>query len=115
MEAVEVEWWHRRSRKADAFLLDDIQLIAGKDQTQDELFNLFNVLADTEKQLVFAADRPPAQLEGVAPRLVTRFEGGLVVELSAPDRPMRAELVRRLLAVHGVAADDEGIEFLSSR
>jgi chromosomal replication initiator protein len=115
IDADKVEWWRRRYRKADAFLLDDVQLIAGKDQTQDELFNLFNVLADAEKQLVFAADRPPAQLEGVAPRLVTRFEGGLVVELSAPDRPMRAELVRRLLAVHGVAADDEVIDFLASR
>ncbi|MFI5280171.1 MAG: DnaA ATPase domain-containing protein [Gemmatimonadales bacterium] len=115
IDADKVEWWRRRYRKAEAFLLDDVQLIAGKEQTQDELFNLFNVLADTEKQLVFAADRPPAQLEGVAPRLVTRFEGGLVVELTAPDRPMREELVRRLLAVHGVAADAEVVEFLASR
>ncbi|MFI5208143.1 MAG: DnaA ATPase domain-containing protein [Gemmatimonadales bacterium] len=115
IDADKVEWWRRRYRKADAFLLDDVQLIAGKEQTQDELFNLFNVMADTEKQLVFAADRAPAQLEGVASRLVTRFEGGLVVELSAPDRPMREELVRRLLSVHGVAADEEVVEFLASR
>jgi chromosomal replication initiator protein DnaA len=115
IDADKVEWWRRRYRKADAFLLDDVQLISGKEQTQDELFNLFNVLADSEKQLVFAADRPPAQLVYVAPRLITRFEGGLVVELAAPDRPMRAELVRRMLAVHGVAADNEVIDFLASR
>ncbi len=115
IDADKVEWWRRRYRNADAFLLDDVQLVAGKDQTQDELFNLFNVLAEAEKQLVFAADRPPAQIEGLAARLVTRFEGGLVVELAAPDRPMRAELVRRMLAVDDVAADEEVIEFLASR
>jgi chromosomal replication initiator protein len=115
IDADKVEWWRRRYRNADAFLLDDVQLVAGKDQTQDELFNLFNVLADAEKQLVFAADRPPAQIEGLSARLVTRFEGGLVVELAAPDRPMRVELVRRMLAVQDVAADEEVIEFLASR
>jgi len=115
IDAANVEWWRRRYRRVDAFLLDDVQLIAGKEQTQEELFNLFNALADAEKQLVFGADRLPAQLDGVAPRLVTRFEGGLVVELAAPDRAMRATLVRRLLDGHGVRADDDAVEYLASR
>jgi chromosomal replication initiator protein DnaA len=115
IEAGNVEWWRRRYRRADAFLLDDTQLIGGKEQTQDELFNLFNVFADAEKQLVFAADRLPAQLDQVASRLVTRFEGGLVVELAAPDRPMRAQFVRRLLDAQGVQADDDVVEYLAAR
>lgn len=115
IDADKVEWWRRRFRTADAFLLDDVQLIGGKEQTQDELFNLFNVLADKEKQIVFAADRVPSQLAGVAARLVTRFEGGLVVELAAPDRPMRAELARRVLAAHGINAGEDVVEFLASQ
>jgi chromosomal replication initiation ATPase DnaA len=115
LEAGNVESWRRRYRRADAFLLDDVQLVAGKEQTQDELFNLFNVLAEAEKQLVFAADRLPAQLSGVAARLVTRFEGGLVVELAAPDRPMRERMVRRLLAAQGVSAEDDVVEYLAAR
>ncbi len=115
LEAGNVEWWRRRYRRADAFLLDDTQLIGGKEQTQDELYNLFNVFADAEKQLVFAADRAPAALEQVAARLVTRFEGGLVVELAAPDRTMRAAFVRRLLEAQGIQADDDVVEYLAAR
>ena len=115
IESGHVEWWRRRYRRADAFLLDDVQQLAGKDQTQEELFNLFNVLADAEKQLVFSADRLPSQLEGVAARLVTRFEGGLVVELAAPDRAMRVVLVRRLLDGHHIKAEDDVVEYLAAR
>lgn len=115
IEQGRIEWWRRRYRRADAFLLDDVQLIGGKEQTQDELFNLFNVFADADKQLVFAADRMPHALLNVAPRLVSRFEGGLVVELAAPDRTMREVMVRRLLESHKVAADDDVAQYLAAR
>jgi chromosomal replication initiation ATPase DnaA len=115
LDAGRVAWWLRRYRRADALLLDDVQLLAGRERTQDELFNLFNVFADAEKQLAFTADHVPAQLAGIAPRLTTRFEGGLVVELAAPDRLMRAEMLRRLLAAHQVAAADDVIEYLAAR
>jgi chromosomal replication initiation ATPase DnaA len=115
IEAGKIEWWRRRYRRADVFLLDDVQLVAGKEQTQDELFNLFNAFAEAEKQLVFAADRPPAALEGVAPRLVTRFEGGLVVELAPPDRAMREVMVQRLLEAQGVRADQDLVQYLAAR
>jgi len=115
VEAGNVDVWRRRYRRADAFLLDDIQQIAGKDQTQDELFNLFNALAEAEKQLVFAGDRPPSRLEGVEARLLTRFEGGLVVELTAPDRAMREIMVRRLLEAQEVKADADVVQYLAAR
>ncbi len=115
IEAGNVDWWRRRYRRADAFLLDDVQLIAAKEQTQDELFNLFNAFADADKQLVFTADRPPAALTGVAARLVTRFEGGLVVELAAPDRAMREAMVRRLLTTQQIGHDDDVVQYLAAR
>ena len=115
LDAGRVEWWRRRYRRADVLLLDDIQLLAGRERTQDELFNLFNAFANEGRQLGFTADRVPAQLAGIAPRLTTRFEAGLVVELTAPDRPMRAEMVRRLLAVREVNAEDEVVQYLAAR
>ena len=115
LDAGRIEWWRRRYRRASALLLDDVQLLAGRDKTQEELFNLFNVFADEGRQLAFTADRVPAQLSGLAPRLTTRFEAGLVVELTAPDRPMRAEMVRRLLAARGVAAEDDVVQYLAAR
>ncbi len=115
MDAGRIEWWRRRYRRADALLLDDVQLLAGRERTQDELFNLFNAFTDAERQLAFTADRAPAQLAGIAPRLITRFEGGLVVELAAPDRPMREEMVRRLLAARRVSADEDVVQYIAAR
>jgi len=115
LDAGRIEWWRRRFRRADALLLDDVQLLAGRDATQEELFNLFNAFSDAEKQLAFTADRAPGQLAGVAARLTTRFEGGLVVELAPPDRTMRTAMVRRLLAARHVTSDDDAIDYLASR
>ena len=109
------DWWRRRYRGADALLLDDVQLLAGKERTQEELFNLFNAFQDANKQLVFTANRLPAQLEGIAPRLVSRFSEGLVVEVAPPDREMRSEMARRLLAAEHVSADPGVLEYLASR
>jgi len=109
------DWWRRRYRGADALLLDDVHLLAGKERTQEELFNLGNAFQDGNKQLVFTADRLPSQLEGIAPRLVSRFSEGLVVELAPPDREMRAEMARRLLAAQHVWTGPGVIEYLASR
>lgn len=109
------DWWRRRYRGADALLLDDVQLLAGKERTQEELFNLFNAFQDAGKQMVFSADRQPADLEGVAPRLVSRFSEGLVVGLGPPDREMRAEMVRRLLAAQNVCVDPGAVDYIASR
>ena len=109
------DWWRKRYRGADALLLDDVQLLAGKERTQEELFNLFNAFQDAGKQLVFSADRQPQDLEGVAPRLVSRFSEGLVVGLGPPDREMRAEMVRRLLAAQNVCTDPGAVDYIASR
>jgi chromosomal replication initiator protein DnaA len=110
-----VDWWRRRYRRVDALLLDDVQLLAGKEQSQDELFNLFDVLNDAEKQMVFAADHVPSQLEGLAARLVSRFEGGLLVELAPPDRAMRETLVRRYIEQQALSAAGDVVEYLAAR
>jgi chromosomal replication initiator protein len=92
-----VERWRARYRSADLLVIDDVQLLVDKERTQDELFHLFNHLVARGSQIVLTSDRPPRELLGVADRLRSRFEGGLVVSLQAPDRNVRERLVARWL------------------
>jgi len=110
-----MDWWRARYRRATALLLDDIHLIAEKERTQEELFNLFNVLQDRERQLVFTAPTHPKTLEGVEERIRSRLEGGLVVELGEPDRVVRRAVLERLLAQQEVPFDETLLEYLADR
>jgi len=110
-----VAGWRGRYRRATAFLLDDVHLIAAKDRTQEELFVLFNVLMDAGRQLVFTSAAPLAELTGVEARLRSRLEGGLVVELPAPDSAIRERVLARELETKLGAADPELAGYLASR
>jgi chromosomal replication initiator protein DnaA len=110
-----VDWWRARYRRATALLLDDIHLIAGKDRTQEELFNLFNLLHDGERQLVFAAPAHPNTLVGVEERIGSRLEGGLVVELGEPDRDVRRAVLERLFAQQEATPDAALLDYLADR
>ncbi|MBL0940651.1 MAG: ATP-binding protein [Gemmatimonadaceae bacterium] len=89
------EQWRARYRSADVFILDDIQELEGKERTQDELFHLFNQLMSQGAQVVLTSARAPRALAGLADRLRSRFEGGLVVALPARERPRMEQLVPR--------------------
>jgi chromosomal replication initiator protein len=110
-----VEWWRARYRRATALLLDDIHLIAGKDRTQEELFNLFNLFVDQERQLVFTVPVHPSKLENVEQRLISRLGGGLVVELLEPDRDVRRAALERMLAQQHVSPDTALLDYLADR
>ncbi len=107
--------WRRRYRRVDALLMDDLQAVAGKERTQDEVFELFGDLLDAGKQIACTAAQLPRDMTGLDERLRVRFEGGLVVELAPPDVAMREQLYRRFL--DGVAADqlDPLARYLASR
>jgi chromosomal replication initiator protein DnaA len=107
--------WRARYRRASAFLLDDVHLIAAKDRTQDELFVLFNALMDQGRQLVFTSGSPLADLAGVEARLRSRFEGGLVVELPPPDAAVRERVLARDLEAKLGAPDAELAAYLAAR
>jgi chromosomal replication initiator protein len=110
-----VDRWRGRYRNATALLLDDVQFVAGKERTQEELFHVFNALHGDGKQLVFASDRPPRELSGLEDRLRSRFEGGLVVEMTSPDRPLRELLFGRFLEQAGVVPPSELLSYLAER
>jgi len=110
-----VDRWRSRYRNASALLLDDVQFVAGKERTQEELFHVFNALYAEGKQLVIVSDRPPRELTGLEDRLRSRFEGGLVVNMQSPDRALRERLYAKFLNDLGVDVPAEIISYLSDR
>jgi chromosomal replication initiator protein DnaA len=110
-----IDWWRARYRRATAFLLDDIQLLAGKERTQEELFNLFNQFLDADRQLVFTAPAHPNTLEGLEERIVSRLEGGLVVEIQEPDKELKRAALERLLKSQRVTTEAALVDYLVDR
>jgi chromosomal replication initiation ATPase DnaA len=110
----QIERFRARYRAADALLIDDVQFVAGKERTQEELFHVFNHFHSAGKQLVFVSDVPPKAIEGLEERLRSRFEGGLVAELEAPDRALREKLLARYLADAG-EVDTALLQYLAER
>ena len=107
--------WRARYRAVSAFLLDDVHLVAEKDRTQDELFVLFNFLAESGRQMIFTSALPLAELVGVEARLRSRLEGGLVVDLPAPEREVRQLVIERLMVAKLGTLDPGLAEYLGSR
>jgi chromosomal replication initiation ATPase DnaA len=105
--------WRQRLRRLDALLIDDVTAFAGKERSQEELYLLYNLLLESNRQMAFTSPVAPGLLEGFEPRLATRLAGGLVVELGVPDREARLREVERLLGP--AASDPDLVEFLASR
>jgi chromosomal replication initiator protein DnaA len=110
-----VNWWRIRYRRITALLLDDIHLLSGKERSQEELFWLFNLLHEGGKQMVFTSAVSLQEIEGLESRLQTRLNGGLVLELPAPDREVRAAIIARLLVERNLPADQELADYLAGR
>jgi chromosomal replication initiator protein len=110
-----IERFRARYRAADALLIDDVQFVASKERTQEELFHVYNYFHSAGKQLVFVSDKQPKAIEGLEERLRSRFEGGLVAEMSLPDRPLREKLYRRFLGDARLEAPSDLIGYLADR
>jgi chromosomal replication initiator protein len=102
-----------RYRQYDVLIMDDVQFLATKEKTQEELFHLFNALHDNNKQIVFSSDQHPALLNGMEERLQSRFAQGMIVDLPAPDLESRAAILRAKSAQSNIVLHDEVVEHLA--
>ena len=94
-------------RQADLLLVDDVQFIAGKKQTQEEFFHTFNNLYESGRQIVLTSDRPPSEMTQLEDRLRTRFEWGLLVDVAPPDFETRLAIVKNKAALLGMELPDK--------
>src|SRR6201989_87042 len=97
--------FRKRYRQTDVLLIDDIQFLAGKERSQEEFFHTFNALFDGHKQIVLSSDRPPAEIQSLEARLVSRFEWGMTAEMSAPDAETRVAILRKKAESMKIAVD----------
>ena len=109
-----VEGFKKKYREADAILIDDIQFIASKDTAQEEFFHTFNELYAKQKQIIMTSDRRPQDIQQVEQRLISRFLGGLTVDIGLPDYEMRCAILRQRAEELNIVTGDEAIETIAN-
>ena len=98
----------------DVLLIDDIQFLSGKEKTQEEFFYIFNTLYEKNKQIVISSDRPPKAIPALTERLRSRFEGGIIADISLPDFETRLAILRKKSEERGVSFSDEILNYIAS-
>ncbi|WPX71688.1 Chromosomal replication initiator protein DnaA [Blautia coccoides] len=105
--------FREKYRNIDVLLIDDIQFIIGKESTQEEFFHTFNALHGAKKQIIISSDKPPKDMEILEDRLRSRFEWGLIVDISSPDFETRMAILRKKEELDGYQIDDQVIEYIA--
>jgi chromosomal replication initiator protein len=102
-------------RNADVLIVDDMQFIAGKEKTQEEFFHTFNVLHQSNKQIIISSDKPPKSIPTLEERLRSRFEWGMTVDIGAPDFETRCAIIQNKAVQQGIELDKDIVEFLANQ
>jgi len=110
-----MQLFHRHYRSADALLIDDIQILAGKERTQEEFFHTFNELFEHQKQIVISSDTPPKSTPGLMERLRSRCEWGLMVDVQPPDLETKMAILDKKAEIQGILLPEEVRIFIATK
>lgn len=105
--------FREKYRKLDVLFLDDVQFIAGKDAVQEEFFHTFNALVSDGKQIILTSDRPPSVISKLEERLRSRFEAGLIVDISPPDFELRCAIIQIKAKEKGIELDTDSVHLIA--
>ena len=108
------EAFRKKYRNIDCLIIDDIQFLKGKEQTQVEFFHTFNTLYEANKQIIISSDRLPKEIETLEERLRTRFESGLTADIQPPDLETRMAILRKKASTDGIELPNEVITLLAT-
>ncbi|WP_243387227.1 chromosomal replication initiator protein DnaA [Bacillus kexueae] len=107
--------FRNKYRNVDVLLIDDIQFLAGKEQTQEEFFHTFNTLHEESKQIVISSDRPPKEIPTLEDRLRSRFEWGLITDITPPDLETRIAILRKKAKADGLDIPNEVMLYIANQ
>ncbi len=107
--------FRQKYRQSDLLLVDDVQFIAGKESTQEEFFHTFNTLYNDHKQIVLTSDRTPKEISTLEDRLKTRFESGLLADISPPDYETRSAIVKAKASKLNITLETEVVDFIANK
>ena len=110
-----VESFDEKYRSADALLIDDIQFIAGKDQTEEKFFHIFNELYNQNKVIVLTSDRPAKEIKSISDRLRTRFSSGLIADVKPPEYETRLAIIQRKAELLHFNISDDVIDYIATK
>ena len=107
--------FRKKYRRVDFLLIDDIQFLAGKEKSQEEFFHTFNSLLDLQSQIILISDRPACEIKRFEPRMISRFESGLTVELQTPMMETRLAILQKKMDDWDLSLPDEVVRYLADR
>lgn len=110
-----IDEFHDKYRNVDVLLMDDVQFIAGKPQTEEEFFHTFNAIRDAGKQIVLTSDRPPKAFTSLVDRLRNRFESGLIVDIQVPEFETRCAIVKRKAEMLNFNISDNVVQYIAEK
>ncbi|NTW15778.1 MAG: chromosomal replication initiator protein DnaA [Candidatus Moranbacteria bacterium] len=100
-------------QQMDLLIIDDVQFLSGREKTQNEFFHIFNALYQINKQIVISSDRPPKSIPTLEDRLRSRFEGGMITDISQPNEETRLAILKKKVIEKGVSIDEESLRFIA--
>jgi len=109
-----VNFFKEHYQKIDLLIIDDVQFLAGKEKTQEEFFHIFNFLYQLNKQIVLSSDRAPKAIPTLEERLRSRFEGGMIADVTRPDFETRMAILRKKALQDGLEIEDAALEFIAT-